>query len=63
VNLYICVPMNVAKIGGAQYFVTFIDDFIRKTWVAFFKEKSDIFKSLRILLLWWRCKLVERQNP
>ncbi|XP_031124337.1 uncharacterized protein LOC116027050 [Ipomoea triloba] len=31
------VPSN----GGCKYFVTFIDDFSRKTWVYFLKQESD----------------------
>ena len=37
----ICVPMQTLSMGGCQYFLTFIDDYSRKTWVYFFKHKSD----------------------
>ena len=36
--------------GGSKYFITFIDDFSRKTWVYFLKQKSeacDVFKSFK----------------
>ena len=29
----VCGPMSMALMGGALYFVTFIDDFSRKVWV------------------------------
>ncbi|KAG8481466.1 hypothetical protein CXB51_026218 [Gossypium anomalum] len=31
--------------GGANYILTFIDDFSRKVWVFFLKQKSDVFSS------------------
>jgi hypothetical protein len=35
--------MRTQSLGGAKYFVTFIDDFSRKIWVYFLKNKSDVF--------------------
>ncbi|KAM1597308.1 hypothetical protein ACFX1Z_032224 [Malus domestica] len=38
--------------GGNRYFITFIDDFSRKTWVYFLKEKSAalrVFKEFKAL--------------
>jgi hypothetical protein len=49
---YICGPMQNPYIGGSTYFMTFIDDFSRKTWIYFLRNKSDAlgcfqqFKSL-----------------
>jgi hypothetical protein len=37
----ICEPMKTPSIGGSTYFLTFIDDFSRKTWIYFLKHKSD----------------------
>ena len=48
----ICVRMQTLSKGGNTYFITFIDDFSRKTWIYFLKHKSDAlgcfqqFKSL-----------------
>ena len=39
----ICGQMQTPSIGGSSYFLTFIDDFTRKTWVYFLKHKSDAF--------------------
>jgi len=44
--------MQSRSIGDGTYFMTFIDDFSRKTWIYFLKHKSDTlgcfqqFKSL-----------------
>ena len=43
------VPSN----GYCRYFITFIDDFSRKIWVYFLKQKSnacDTFKIFKLLL-------------
>jgi hypothetical protein len=37
----ICEPMKTLSIGGSTYFLTFIDDFSRKTSIYFLKHKSD----------------------
>ena len=37
----ICGPMQTPSIGGWNYFLTFIDDFTRKTWVYFLRHKYD----------------------
>jgi len=39
----VCGPMKTQSLGGAMYFVTFINDFSRKIWVYFLKNKSDVF--------------------
>ena len=36
----ICGPMSTRTLSGAEYFVTFIDDHSRKTWIYFFKTKD-----------------------
>ncbi|KAJ0586507.1 putative RNA-directed DNA polymerase [Helianthus annuus] len=49
----ICGPMKTESIGGCRYFITFIDDFTRKTWVYFLKLKSEAlsyFKQFRALV-------------
>jgi hypothetical protein len=34
--------------GGAQYFMSFIDDYSRKAWVYFLKNKSKAFAKFKI---------------
>ena len=36
-------PMQTSSIGGCKYFLAFIDDYFRKTWVYFMKHKYDAF--------------------
>ena len=33
-------PINPSSLGKNKYFLLFIDDFSRKTWVYFLKQKS-----------------------
>lgn len=39
----ICGPFNPTSNGNKRYFITFIDDYSRKTWVYFLQEKSKAF--------------------
>ena len=41
---YVCGPMNFHSFSGYSYYVTFIDDYSRKTWIYFLKAKSEVFK-------------------
>eukprot|EP00253_Pinus_taeda_P030419 PITA_30419 len=43
----LCGPVQAASLVGSQYFLTFIDDFTRKTWVYFLKNKSEVFEKFR----------------
>ena len=43
----ICGPMQVPSLGGSIYFLTFIDDFSRKTWVYFLKYKFETFSKFK----------------
>ena len=36
-------PVNIKSLGGASYFVTFIDDASRKVWTYPMKSKSEVF--------------------
>ena len=40
-------PSPEASIGGARYYVTFIDDFSRKIWVYFLKQISKVFQKFK----------------
>ncbi|KAJ0599629.1 putative RNA-directed DNA polymerase [Helianthus annuus] len=44
----ICGPMRTESIGGCRYFITFIDDYTRKTWVYFLKFKSEALNYFKI---------------
>ena len=39
----VCGPMSSVSLSGFEYFVIFIDDYSRKTWIYFMKTKSQVF--------------------
>nr|KYP68962.1 Retrovirus-related Pol polyprotein from transposon TNT 1-94 [Cajanus cajan] len=43
----ICGPMRTSSLHNNRYFILFIDDFSRMTWVYFIKEKSEVFGILK----------------
>lgn len=43
----ICGPINPVSNGGCRYFITFTDDFSRKTWTYPLKEKSSAFTMFK----------------
>ncbi|KAL5724118.1 hypothetical protein ACHQM5_007419 [Ranunculus cassubicifolius] len=43
----ICGPINPISNGSKRYFITFTDDFSRKTWVYFLQEKSEAFIAFK----------------
>ncbi|CAL8122065.1 unnamed protein product [Prunus armeniaca] len=47
VHSYLCGQMSVTSHGGNKYFISFIDDFSRKVWVYFLKEKSEAFQAFK----------------
>jgi len=49
--------VEVSSNGGSKYFITFINDFSRKTWVYFLKNKSDACDILRASKFMWRSKV------
>ena len=43
----VCGPMKAESLGGARYFITFIDDYSRICYVFFLKQKSDAFEKFK----------------
>ena len=43
VHSVLCGPLRVVSFSGFKYFLTFIDDYSRHTWVYFLKLKSEVF--------------------
>ena len=46
-------PASVPSLGKSVYYVSFIDDFSRNTWIYFLRRKSeafDRFKEFKALL-------------
>lgn len=43
----VCGPMQTESIGGAKYFVTFIDDYSRCCKVYFLKQKNEVLNKFK----------------
>lgn len=43
----VCGPMPINSRGGHRYFVSFIDDYSRKTFLYMMKEKSEVLKHFQ----------------
>ena len=43
----VCGPIKPNSFGKNKYFLLFIDDYSRKTWVYFLKEKSEVFENFK----------------
>ena len=41
----LCGLMKMPSLAGSHYILTFIDDYTRKTWVYFLKQKSEVFEQ------------------
>jgi hypothetical protein len=50
-------PVSVPSLGKSMYYVSFIDDFSRNTWIYFLKKKSEVFDRFKELK-----SLVENQT-
>lgn len=44
----VCGPFREKSVGGAKYFVTFIDDKSRMIFVYFLKNKSEVFEKFKM---------------
>ncbi|KRZ63393.1 Retrovirus-related Pol polyprotein from transposon TNT 1-94 [Trichinella nativa] len=53
----ICGPMQVVSVGGDRYFLSFIDDFSRKSFVYFLKHKNEALPKFKDFIA-----VVERQT-
>ncbi|KAK3023141.1 hypothetical protein RJ639_043980 [Escallonia herrerae] len=47
VHTDVCGPTTVKSFGGNFYFVSFIDDASRKTWIYAIKQKSDVYHTFK----------------
>jgi hypothetical protein len=43
VHTDVCGPMTQRSLSSCEYYLTFIDDYSRKTWIYFLKAKSEVF--------------------
>ena len=47
VHLDVGGRMSHVSLRGYEYYVIFIDDFSKKTWIFFLKAKSEVFKCFQ----------------
>jgi len=57
VNSDVWGPTKKSSLGRSMYYVTFSDDFSRKVWVYFLKQKFEVFDKFKL----WKAK-VENQT-
>ena len=43
----VCGPMSTTSLSGYLYYVSFIDDYSRKTWIYLLKAKNEAFEKLK----------------
>ena len=43
----VCGPMPSTSLSGYVYYVSFINDYSRKTWVYFLKSKDEVFGKFK----------------
>ena len=47
VHTDVCGPMTRRSLSGYEYYLTFIDEYMRKTWIYFLKAKSEVFTQFQ----------------
>jgi transposase InsO family protein len=47
VHIHVFGPLSVLSLGGSLYYVSFIDDFSRNTWIYFLRNKSEVFDRFK----------------
>jgi hypothetical protein len=45
VHYDVCGPMSSPSLSGFLYYVIFIDDYSRKCWIYFLKDKNETFEK------------------
>jgi transposase InsO family protein len=43
----VCGPMSTTSLSRYVYYVSFIDDYSRKTWIYFLKAKNEVFNKFK----------------
>ena len=58
----VCSPMSSNSLSGYAYYVCFIVDFSRKTWIYFMKNKDEVFSKFKEFEALMRTKLKIRSR-
>ena len=61
VHTDVCGPMRTPSLDNSKYFILFIDNFSRMTWVYFLKERSEVFKT-KMKECSWEAKWLSTQS-
>ena len=40
-------PVSVSSLGKSVYYIAFIDDFSRNTWIYFLRKKIEVFEKFK----------------
>ena len=43
----VCGPMSSSSLSGYVYYVSFNDDYSRKTWIYFMNNKDEVFSKFK----------------
>ena len=62
VHSHVCRLMSSSPLSRYVYYVSFIDDFSRKTWIYFLKWKSELFNKFKEYKPWLRTILIGRSR-
>ena len=47
IHTYVSGRMSYVSLNGFEYYVIFIDDYSKKTWIFFLKAKGEVFKCFK----------------
>ena len=47
IHCNVCGPIPFTSLSGYEYYVTFIDDYLRKTCIYFLKTKNEVFGKFK----------------
>ena len=47
INYDVCVPIPSISLSGYEYYVIFIDDYSKNTWIYFLKNKREVFGKFK----------------
>ena len=47
IHFDVCGPMSSGSLSVYVYYVSFIDDFSRKTWIYFMNNKDEVFRNFK----------------